>query len=418
EHYKNRIGVFSESSPCETLYSGEHYRGLAQFLRRTPPGPPTTTNTADSPSFVVTHLLNSNNNPGNNTTSTPNERISRHSWVSFDDLVEDWGSLTGNRITFLRGYPSPDWLCQLGNKLNVDYEFLHQHFSNMSQLSAAENYCFPPLSITSTDTIQLTFTSIGQWDNYESRIGLGAARAAFGKGMKSFVEDVNGGRLNLCDSVVRDFELHDLHHFSVEQTVSIRLLPDKDFWTILVWTDCGTSLSRTHRGPWRQIESQHSSQTRFLPVPLHYSNSSVKWLAEASKRRNNNKNTSSQSQQQQKNLNLLSTDGDLIQTLSFLPLDFGTTIDRRTAATDPFYALDEIFRLFAASEHQFLNLMAEKLRHWAGENTTTTKLDLVSDEIRNRIVEIQTIKRLIDRHLDRLHDVLEVVQARGGGPSW
>lgn len=51
-------------------------------------------------------------------------------------------------------------------KLDLEYEFLYQHFSNSSQLGLSESYCLLLLFLTSTGTIQLTFTSIRSWDNF------------------------------------------------------------------------------------------------------------------------------------------------------------------------------------------------------------------------------------------------------------
>ena len=96
-----------------------------------------------------------------------------------------------------------------------------------------------------------------------------------------------------------------------------------------------------------------------------------------------------------------------VQNVSFLDKDFGKTIDLETVKMDPFYALDEFFRLLAASEHQFLNLMETKVREYGqlGGNN------------RDSIAEIQLIKKLVDKHAERLHDTLDIVHARGG-PSW
>ena len=146
-------------------------------------------------------------------------------------LSKQWDALHGNRILFLRGYPSSKWLCRLGAKLNLDYDFLYQHFANSSQLSVAESHSLPPLSLIDTDTIQLTFTSIGSWDNYKSGINITTARKDFRREMKDFIKNLNSGQgISLGDSIVRNFHLHDLHHFSVEQIVSIKLLENEKFW--------------------------------------------------------------------------------------------------------------------------------------------------------------------------------------------
>lgn len=148
-----------------------------------------------------------------------------------EELDDHWRQRTGNEIIFLQGYPSPEWISRLGDKLNVDYEFLYQHFANSSQLYVGENYCLPPLSIVGTDTIQITFTSIGSWDNHQSRIDLSTARRELDHEMRKYLEDLNKGKgIQPCDSVVRSFYLHDLKHFSIRQQVSITLIQEENSW--------------------------------------------------------------------------------------------------------------------------------------------------------------------------------------------
>ena len=93
-----------------------------------------------------------------------------------------------------------------------------------------------------------------------------------------------------------------------------------------------------------------------------------------------------------------------VQTLSFLHQELGQSLDRETAGKHPFYALNEIFRLLAASEHQFFNLMEEKVQE-RGQ---------AMEDHRNSIGEIQAMKRFVDQHKERLNDVLEIINARGG----
>ncbi|KAH8598245.1 hypothetical protein B0O99DRAFT_684289 [Bisporella sp. PMI_857] len=390
EIYAHRIFSFSSRTPSERLYSGTHYRALSEFLipnlGQSPHQGGTLTRANDLPSFVTIHTLNNGSNGS--------KRRDIYQCRSFDILSEKLDRLHGNRVVFLRGYPSSEWLCRLGAKLNLDYEFLYQHFANSSQLSVAESHSLPPLSLISTDTIQLTFTSIGSWDNHNSGINITTARREFRREMKEFVENLNSGQVTaLCDSIVRSFYLHDLNYFSIEQMMSLKLLEHETFWTLLIWSDFGESLSRSHGGPWRQIEQVHSSATQFIPIPMQHSNLNIKYLTTSANR----------GRRLAERASPVSPVG-LAQTLSFLHSDLGKSLDQEAANEDPFYAIDEIFRLHASSEHQFLNLMEEKAQE-KGQS---------AGDIRNSIAEIKIIKKLVDKHRERLCDTLEIIEARGG----
>lgn len=99
----------------------------------------------------------------------------------------------------------------------------------------------------------------------------------------------------------------------------------------------------------------------------------------------------------------------LAQTLSFLPHEIYNSTDHSIARKIPFYALHNIFRLVAASEHQFLNLMEQKIQD-------VGRLDHGEDH-RDSIAEIFAMKKLIETHKGRLRESLEVIEARGG-PVW
>jgi hypothetical protein len=94
----------------------------------------------------------------------------------------------------------------------------------------------------------------------------------------------------------------------------------------------------------------------------------------------------------------------LEQGLSLLSQELGQNEDSTEAMASnisPFHALNTIFQLLAVSEYQFLNLMEEK--------TGTFGKDA-----RHGIGAIQTIKKQVDVHIERLEDVLDIIKAQGG----
>jgi len=229
EKYADVLFAFSRRKSAQVLFSGESYKALSDFLGTSSDKDwlNDSTSTTDgilegSAAFVVLHDLN----------AAHSHRHRVHSISSFNTLLDVWQELRGNRVLFLRGYPSRQWLCRLGAKLDLDYDFLNTHFSNESQFNVAENYCYPLMPTFGSNTIRLTFTSLGVWDNYHSGIQLAEARKALHKEMKAYKIDLNKGEgLKTGHSIVRDFHLHDLRHFSIEQMLTISLMPHDGHWT-------------------------------------------------------------------------------------------------------------------------------------------------------------------------------------------
>lgn len=157
EKYARQIYSFSRKSTRDSFYPGEHYDCLAQFLIRSYHTRtdkeiiPTRENTAD---FLTLHKLNDGD--GNKT-------------MRFGSL-EEFESYTNNhdapQILFLKGYPSPKWLCSIGAKYDVDPEFFFPHF-NFSSPGMPEYSGFPPQP-SSTNVIQLRVISLGCWNTLRS----------------------------------------------------------------------------------------------------------------------------------------------------------------------------------------------------------------------------------------------------------
>lgn len=227
ERYADLIISFSTHSLSNTLFTGDHYRSITNFILPATPRfllDDSITDAQDGfESFVVLHTFS-------NRVGAKRTRVQH--WKTCDAMKAQWPAIKGSRILFFRGYPSTTWLSQIGSYLNLDYEFLYQHLANPAHESIAEFYCLPPLSLVNTDTIQLTFTNLGYWDNHKSGIDLATARKTMEKEMKMFLRDFNTGTgLRTCDSIVRSFHLHDLKHFSVEQRVTISLIQREGLWT-------------------------------------------------------------------------------------------------------------------------------------------------------------------------------------------
>lgn len=163
---------------------------------------------------------------------------------------------------------------------------------------------------------------------------------------------------------------------------------------VLIWTDSAGSLGDSRRGPWIDIQKRHAHTCRILPVALSHHNHYLKRInATRGKLRRSSSATSSATDIKINMLDHVYRDdaskpaSQLTQPLSFLPYELGSSIDHVVAQSNPFYAVHEVFRLLAASEHQFLNLVEQKMQ-------IVIESGLENDR-RSNIAEVFAMKRLM-----------------------
>jgi hypothetical protein len=223
EAYKSTLSTFAFRKDGRSLFSGLHYEALSGLFERSshsigpqPDRPPTEFD------FAVLHEL----------PAVPGGKRQIRSLNLIDDVEESLRKAQGNKILFLRGYPATEWLSRIGSCLGLDYEFFFQHLANAAQVNLGDMFCLPPISVIRTGTIQLTFTSIGTWDNHRSSTSLDAALTVLEKDMKTYTKNMNTGSvMKPCDSIVRTFAVYDLKHFAIEQQVTIKLVQSQGHWT-------------------------------------------------------------------------------------------------------------------------------------------------------------------------------------------
>ncbi|KAF5656552.1 hypothetical protein FHETE_10952 [Fusarium heterosporum] len=380
------LSTFVLRKDGRSIFSGLHYEALSGLLDKlSHPARPQPDDQPTDFNFAVLHEL---------PTLTGAKRLIK-SLSTLGEMEESLRITQGNKILFLRGYPMTEWLSRIGSSLGVDYEFFFQHLANPTQLNLSDMFCLPPISVIRTGTIQLTFTSIGTWDNHKSGTSLDAAHTMLAKDMKIYTDDMNKGRgIKPCDSIVRTFSLYDLKHFAIEQQVTIKLLQLQGYWIVIVWSDCGNSLGQSHHGPWKRIRDTHAGEVRFLSWPLNSTNREMRHIIKC---------TQEESDEAAEKVTDIPLD-PLAQRLSLLCQELGQNEDSTEAtasSTSPFHALNTIFQLLAVSEYQFLNLMEEKTKTFG-------------QSARQGIGAIQNVKKQVDVHLERLEDVIDIIKAQGG----
>ena len=157
-------------------------------------------------------------------------------------------------LLFLDGHPSPHWLSAIGSRYQVDPRYFQSHLE-FRRVSERRN-CFPWPSLPSStdDIVRIRMITLGAQVANSSVLGLDleSMRLHAEKKMGPYSRDLNTEtNVQLGDSVVRRFNVHDMEHYSLEQKVSICFqkhsagwlskykslrLPDCDRWPIRLTT--------------------------------------------------------------------------------------------------------------------------------------------------------------------------------------
>ena len=101
----------------------------------------------------------------------------------------------------------------------------------------------------------------------------------------------------------------------------------------------------------------------------------------------------------------------IYQSATLLPFEVDTFLDAKTAITDAFYALSNIFRHVAYSEVQVLNVLDAQIIQEMGV--------LTAEHRRSHSLEnLQYFTLFLDRHVRQIEDALATVKSRGHGRDW
>lgn len=157
-----------------------------------------------------------------------------------------------------------------------------------------------------------------------------------------------------------------------------------------MWLDIGNSLRQSPEGPWLSSDvwslenfTQLFPTVQSCPVDLY----------PLSKDKSDTQ------------LDGSSATDNLVQTASFLPKQYGKTLQTSTMASDPFYALAEVIRFAADSEAQFLNFMEAQL-----EKQRASAAIVQSRSFHSTMDYTITILR---RHIQTLEENVNSIDHRG-----
>lgn len=217
--YSSRISDHSLLSTKDSLFPGQNYRNLAEYLRRPYQTDHYLPEQRDNHSGDFVTLFDLNETP-------PNRASQVKSVEFFDDLIEEHlHQPSCNLLLFLQGHPSPQWLNIVGSKCNVHPEFFLRHVDFWSTIGMPDYFPLPPLPSSSSNTIKLNLTTIGSRGSEVKEI-----RQAEIDKLREFISTNFAKYLHTMrttddfqtgDSYVRQVDVYDETHFTIEQDVSI-----------------------------------------------------------------------------------------------------------------------------------------------------------------------------------------------------
>ncbi|KAI9154908.1 hypothetical protein HJFPF1_07468 [Paramyrothecium foliicola] len=190
------------------------------------------------------------------------------------------------------------------------------------------------------------------------------------------------------DSVVRRFSVLSRKFSVVEQTISVALSMNRDIWSgefsqmLVVWLDNARDLSESPPGPWCPEDRTRSVSNYMFPIIQHRDNLA---LAKGPGR----PYVSSQASVGHATL------WQANQNACLLPFQYGNFLDHDIMKHDALYALSDVFRLSAASENQFLNLV-EDLKEHEMEVSRNKSLNQAS------MLNLRYLRKILDDHITRI----------------
>ncbi|RHZ70337.1 hypothetical protein CDV55_108290 [Aspergillus turcosus] len=294
------------------------------------------------------------------------------------------------KLIFMRGLPSPEWLLSIGVKFQVDPEFFQRHLGFYEELLPHEHHFVNPSLPSANKCIaRLRVTTVGysKIDNTKDpQQMVESLQRENAEKMNTYRQRVKS-RLHYMtgDSVFREFSIHDLEHFTIEQDITISISQNREGWTVLIWLDIGDSpgLPRGFESPL----NLESLTTTYLPVVQYIPGIALdNWGQQSSVHYESENNAT-----------------HLVQNVSWLHLNYGQSLNRNLIAKSPFYALHEIFSFVASSENQFLNMLESKIRKELDAQTLVgQKNPTLSHLLYNQ--------QVLDRHIQRLRENLTFIR--------
>ena len=158
--YARRVQDHAKTTITTSIYPGEHFRQLARYLARL--------SQADNfddkairkcPTLFATlyHLDPYHKSEINPSKDLWSERDLSQAIKSLSGNIED-----ANFLLFLRGHPTPEWLCTVGARFRVDPEYFRRHMDLNLSPGSTNRFTSPSLPSVTSNFVTLRITTIGK----------------------------------------------------------------------------------------------------------------------------------------------------------------------------------------------------------------------------------------------------------------
>ncbi|PPJ52981.1 hypothetical protein CBER1_10951 [Cercospora berteroae] len=379
EHYAKSVYSFANSTG---LFHGEGYANLGRFLSR--PFDPSDRHPdhSDSTQQALGRPPVLYKWP---TTSSRTKLC----LGTIDDLAQfDPQSVENNSgaLVFLGGYQSPEWLNAVGAAFHLDPAVLDEHLEYRAPFARRDLYTSPSLPSTVDGLVKLRYFTIGVREHSAhtaKRGNVSVLRTQANDDMDRYLihlyeeRDVKPG-----DSIARRYHVHSPRIYSIEQQITIGIQRSAGGgWLGVTLTDSGCDREHGLIGPWRATSTAISSWDGLLPIVMRSPKIALRWQH-------------------------FNTEGHRNEPgLAHLQENYGSSLDPRIMANDPFYAMTELMQFAAFSICQLLNMI----------DSITPRATLAATMEANNydISDLSYHKQLLDEVAQTLRENVKVIDQRG-----
>lgn len=220
------------------MYPGASFGNLATYLLQPydkhnaalPRENATTDEPMSDTSFVTLYSLG---NRGND------EAVHFTLPTQLSDLDLDTQTDINGRLLFIRGNIAPEWLNVIGGKFHLDPEFFQRHLDFKRVVGRPDYFTLPTLPSAANHMTRFRLNTVGyvmrphRNRGWLEQVDLDTTRQRAEDSWTSYLERLARGRQREGrpgDSIVREFSVHDHHHFSLEQDISVNIKFTGDKW--------------------------------------------------------------------------------------------------------------------------------------------------------------------------------------------
>ncbi|KAH8660512.1 hypothetical protein BX600DRAFT_438725 [Xylariales sp. PMI_506] len=290
-----------------------------------------------------------------------NKAVEYESCLDFVVKTKSETSKSPSRLLFLRGVPSVEWLGIIGTKYKIDPEFFMRFLHFKFATNIFTNYSLPALPAATWNILELPIITTGR-----RKVVLGPLKQIEVDAMRREVKSnlqahhdrlQENSELAVASSVVRDISIIDHIYFALEQRIWICLQPNisqndsgNPRWSLIIWTDAGRTPGVKSILDLNLLPTEfQTGPTSLLPV-IDYKG----YAGLAAEKFESDD---------------LVTPVNGAESTSQLCIGYGRTLHDDIMATDPLYALTEVFKVATASVNQYLNVIEQKLEEFTDDKT-------------------------------------------------